>query len=76
MRPWPGSADQVDRDAARARRRAQAHVAGNSLGGWLAVELARRGLRPLGDGVLPAGGWRSDEDYQVDREAAFASPTR
>lgn len=44
---------------------AQAHVAGNSLGGWLALELARRGFARSVIAFSPAGGWRSDEDYRA-----------
>lgn len=34
-----------------------AHVAGNSLGGWLALDLARRGRARSVVGLSPAGGW-------------------
>jgi pimeloyl-ACP methyl ester carboxylesterase len=34
-----------------------AHVVGNSLGGWIALELARRGRARSVVGVSPAGGW-------------------
>jgi len=37
-----------------------AHLAGNSLGGWLALELARRGRARSVVGVSPAGGWARD----------------
>lgn len=43
----------------------QAHVAGNSLGGWLAVELARRGFARSVTALSPAGGWRHAADYQA-----------
>lgn len=43
----------------------QAHVAGNSLGGWLAVELARRGFALSVTALSPAGGWRSQQDYRA-----------
>ncbi|AXQ31082.1 alpha/beta hydrolase [Solimonas sp. K1W22B-7] len=43
----------------------QAHVAGNSLGGWLAVELARRGFALSVTALSPAGGWRSLQDYRA-----------
>ncbi len=42
----------------------QAHVAGNSLGGWLAIELARRGFARSVTALSPAGGWRADADYR------------
>jgi pimeloyl-ACP methyl ester carboxylesterase len=35
------------------------HLAGNSLGGWLALELAARGRARSVVGVCPAGGWDS-----------------
>ena len=34
------------------------HVAGNSIGGWLALELARRGRARTVTAIAPAGGWR------------------
>jgi pimeloyl-ACP methyl ester carboxylesterase len=34
-----------------------AHIAGNSLGGWLALELARRGRARSVVALAPAGGW-------------------
>jgi pimeloyl-ACP methyl ester carboxylesterase len=34
-----------------------AHVAGNSLGGWLAMELAKRGRARSVTALAPAGGW-------------------
>jgi pimeloyl-ACP methyl ester carboxylesterase len=36
-----------------------AHLAGNSLGGWLALELARRGRARSVVAISPAGGWES-----------------
>jgi pimeloyl-ACP methyl ester carboxylesterase len=47
------------------RRIARPHVAGNSLGGLLALELARRGLVTSVTAVSPAGAWRSERDYQA-----------
>ncbi|CAA9512938.1 MAG: N-formylglutamate deformylase [uncultured Solirubrobacterales bacterium] len=41
------------------------HLAGNSLGGWVALELARRGRARSATGVSPAGMW-------TPREAAYA----
>ncbi|WP_405166783.1 alpha/beta hydrolase [Nocardia sp. NBC_01499] len=38
-----------------------AHIAGNSLGGWLAMELARRGRARSVVALSPAGAWRTDE---------------
>lgn len=37
----------------------RAHVVGNSLGGWLAMELARRGRARSAIAFSPAGGWNS-----------------
>src|SRR3954452_10236683 len=39
------------------RRVGQAHVAGNSLGGWMAIELARRGRALTACALSPAGSW-------------------
>ncbi len=41
-----------------------AHVAGNSLGGWLAIELGIRGRARSVTGIAPAGAW-SDEKHIV-----------
>lgn len=38
------------------------HVAGNSLGGWTALELARRGRARSVVGISPAGCWQSRRD--------------
>jgi pimeloyl-ACP methyl ester carboxylesterase len=37
----------------------QPHVAGNSLGGWVAIELARRGRARSVCALSPAGSWRA-----------------
>jgi pimeloyl-ACP methyl ester carboxylesterase len=58
------------------------HVVGNSLGGWLALELARRGLVSSVTCFSPAGGWRSADDFrsvansfrQVRKIAPFLVP--
>lgn len=47
-----------------ARGITRAHVAGNSLGGWLALELARRGFARSVVALSPAGGWCTPADYQ------------
>jgi pimeloyl-ACP methyl ester carboxylesterase len=39
----------------------KAHIAGNSLGGWLAFELAARGRALSVVGISPAMGWESDQ---------------
>jgi pimeloyl-ACP methyl ester carboxylesterase len=37
----------------------QAHLVGNSLGGWLAIELARRGRALSVTALAPGGGWEA-----------------
>ena len=59
-----GIADQLIADL-RARGIERAHVAGNSLGGWLAIELARRGFARCVIALSPAGGWTNDADYRA-----------
>lgn len=49
----------------RAMGISQAHVAGNSLGGWLALELARRGFALTVVALSPAGGWTTAVDYRA-----------
>ena len=41
-----------------------AHVVGNSLGGWVAIELARRGRARSVLALSPAGAWRSRRDLR------------
>ncbi|MDT7623526.1 MAG: hypothetical protein QOF99_4427 [Pseudonocardiales bacterium] len=41
-----------------------AHLAGNSLGGWVALELARRGRARSVIGFSPAGAWRTRRDLE------------
>ena len=65
-----GLADQVIA-MLREQGISQAHVAGNSLGGWLSIELARRGFARSVTAFSPAGGWRTDADYR-----AIATPFR
>jgi pimeloyl-ACP methyl ester carboxylesterase len=38
-----------------------AHIAGNSLGGWVALQLAARGRARTVTGLAPAGGWLVDD---------------
>lgn len=38
----------------------RAHLVGNSLGGWLAIELARRGRALSVTALAPGGGWESN----------------
>jgi pimeloyl-ACP methyl ester carboxylesterase len=42
----------------------QAHLVGNSLGGWVALELARRGRARSVLAFSPAGGWSRPADLQ------------
>jgi pimeloyl-ACP methyl ester carboxylesterase len=62
-------ADQVERDMDRAGIGA-AHLCGNSLGGWLALELARRGRAHAVVALAPAGGWHpgSREQHRLHRK--------
>ena len=48
----------------------RAHVVGNSLGGWLAIELARRGRALSVVAISPGGGWEagSPEDERLMRK--------
>src|ERR1700712_3835548 len=41
----------------------RAHVAGNSMGGWLALELARRGRARSVCALSPAGMWESTKHF-------------
>jgi pimeloyl-ACP methyl ester carboxylesterase len=43
-----------------------AHLAGNSLGGWLALQLAARGRARSVVALAPAGGWASGDDSWRD----------
>jgi pimeloyl-ACP methyl ester carboxylesterase len=57
-----------------------AHICGNSLGGWLALELARRGRARSVVTLSPAGGWREAKDVHrtsaiVRRSAQLGSLT-
>jgi pimeloyl-ACP methyl ester carboxylesterase len=60
-----------------------AHVAGNSLGGWAALELARRGRALSVTAISPAGAWRSQRDlirllamFRMARTAMGTAPLR
>ena len=57
-----GLADQIIA-ILRAKGIGRAHVVGNSLGGWLSIELARRHFARSVIAFSPAGGWSSDQDY-------------
>jgi pimeloyl-ACP methyl ester carboxylesterase len=58
-----GLADQLI-EMMRARGITSAHVAGNSLGGWLSLELARRGFARSVTALSPAGGWFDVAHYR------------
>ena len=49
----------------RARGIAQAHIVGQSLGGYMAIEMVRRGLATSMTGVSAAGAWIDDPSYQA-----------
>ena len=44
-----------------------AHLAGNSLGGALALEMAKRGRARSVVAISPGGGWEEDDRREVDR---------
>lgn len=60
--------DAVERDMDAAGFRS-AHLVGNSLGGWLALELAKRGRARTVVALSPAGGWTagSPEERRILR---------
>lgn len=51
-----GLADEVERDMDAAGFD-KAHIVGNSLGGWIGLELAKRGRATSYVGISPGGGW-------------------
>ncbi|MGA7053696.1 MAG: alpha/beta hydrolase [Mycobacterium sp.] len=50
-----------------------AHIVGNSLGGWVAFELERRGRARSVTGVAPAGGWTRWSPVKFEVIAKFVS---
>lgn len=70
--PWPAGqepsignlADMLAEDFA-ARGINRPHIAGNSLGGWLALELAQRGVAASVTALSPAGSWPSLREYRA-----------
>jgi pimeloyl-ACP methyl ester carboxylesterase len=48
-----------------------AHLAGNSLGGWLALELAKRGRARSVVALAPAGGWKAGDEREERRLVGF-----
>ncbi len=49
-----------------------AHIVGNSLGGWVAFELERRGRARSVTGIAPAGGWTRWSPVKCEVIAKFA----
>jgi pimeloyl-ACP methyl ester carboxylesterase len=50
-----------------------AHIVGNSLGGWVAFELERRGRARSVTGIAPAGGWTRWSPVKFEVIAKFVS---
>lgn len=48
-----------------------AHIVGNSLGGWVAFELERRGRARSVTGIAPAGGWTRWSPHKFEVIAKF-----
>ena len=63
-------ADGVE-SALQSRGITSAHFVGNSLGGWLALEMARRGRARSVVALSPAGSWNTPGEYE-----AIAKPFR
>jgi pimeloyl-ACP methyl ester carboxylesterase len=73
----PALADAVEEELDAAGMET-AHLAGNSLGGWLSAELARRGRAQSVVAISPAGLWTPKEhDFAMrSLEASYASARR
>jgi pimeloyl-ACP methyl ester carboxylesterase len=73
----PALADAVEEELDAAGMET-AHLAGNSLGGWLSAELARRGRARSVVAISPAGLWTPKElDFALrSLEASYASARR
>jgi pimeloyl-ACP methyl ester carboxylesterase len=73
----PALADAVEEELDAAGMET-AHLAGNSLGGWLSAELARRGRARSVVAISPAGLWTPKEHEFAMRslEASYASARR
>lgn len=63
-------ADAVERDMDAAGLQS-AHIAGNSLGGWIALELASRGRARSVVALSPAGGWEPGSGQERRLKALF-----
>jgi pimeloyl-ACP methyl ester carboxylesterase len=61
VNPLDAMADDLEAQMDAAGMEA-AHIAGNSLGGWLGMELLRRGRALSVVALSPAGGWRTNAD--------------
>jgi pimeloyl-ACP methyl ester carboxylesterase len=72
---WPALVDAVERGLDE-QGIDRAHVAGNSLGGWLALELALRGRALSVVGLCPAGGWDRDSPLVKSTKAYFTRTAR
>jgi pimeloyl-ACP methyl ester carboxylesterase len=48
-----------------------AHIAGNSLGGWLSLQLAARGRAETVVALAPTGGWVEGDRWQEERQSHF-----
>lgn len=57
-----GYVDALEREL-REEGLAPAHLVGNSLGGWVALELAARGLAKSVVALAPAGGWQDGSPF-------------
>src|SRR4051794_28801763 len=64
---------EADMDAAGIEK---AHLVGNSLGGWLALELAHRGRALSVVALSPAGGWEPGAQGGEGPEAHLKFPPR
>ena len=53
-----------------------AHISGNSLGGWLGLELAKRGRARSVVAIAPAGGWKEGDEAENRRLKGFFHRTR
>ncbi|NGY04106.1 alpha/beta fold hydrolase [Solimonas terrae] len=64
-RATPASIADALAEQLRARGLDQAHVVGQSLGGYMAVEMARRGVARSVLGISPGGAWKTDADQKA-----------
>lgn len=63
----PAAADHVERQLDEAGITERAHIAGNSMGGALALELAKRGRARSVVAISPGGGWDPADKAEADR---------